>query len=179
MQKIGLFLLGVKKKRSLNYTHAFTMILLGFFLFYLKYLFIFMYDFLLFLSKYNCILQLILIEAFKKKIPLIYSVNQIKSTVTYAHTLIWQVKEAHFKAHPDWKWCSRDRKKSGTIADKLKQRTGSQRLSSTDDVLEDTGMSNITGSISWKYCSNNVNTYFFVVVILVFISYKFFSWKVN
>ncbi|XP_056013181.1 protein capicua homolog isoform X5 [Ostrea edulis] len=49
-----------------------------------------------------------------------------------------QVKEAHFKAHPDWKWCSRDRKKSGTIADKLKQRTSSQRLSSTDDILEDT-----------------------------------------
>ncbi|UYV64010.1 K02A2.6-like [Cordylochernes scorpioides] len=24
------------------------------------------------------------------------------------------VKEAHFKAHPDWKWCSRDRKKSAT-----------------------------------------------------------------
>uniref|UniRef100_A0A8W8KR95 HMG box domain-containing protein n=1 Tax=Magallana gigas TaxID=29159 RepID=A0A8W8KR95_MAGGI len=48
-----------------------------------------------------------------------------------------QVKEAHFKAHPDWKWCSRDRKKSGTIADKLKQRTSSQRLSSTDDILED------------------------------------------
>lgn len=23
-----------------------------------------------------------------------------------------QVKEAHFKAHPDWKWCSKDRKKS-------------------------------------------------------------------
>jgi hypothetical protein len=49
------------------------------------------------------------------------------------------VKEAHFKAHPDWKWCSRDRKKSGTIADKLKQRTSSQRLSSADDILEDTG----------------------------------------
>ena len=22
------------------------------------------------------------------------------------------MKEAHFKAHPDWKWCSKDRKKS-------------------------------------------------------------------
>ena len=25
-----------------------------------------------------------------------------------------QVKEAHFKAHPDWKWCNKDRKKSGS-----------------------------------------------------------------
>jgi len=24
------------------------------------------------------------------------------------------VKEAHFKAHPDWKWCNKDRKKSSS-----------------------------------------------------------------
>lgn len=23
-----------------------------------------------------------------------------------------QVKEAHFRAHPDWKWCNKDRRKS-------------------------------------------------------------------
>uniref|UniRef100_A0A915ACW0 HMG box domain-containing protein n=1 Tax=Parascaris univalens TaxID=6257 RepID=A0A915ACW0_PARUN len=28
------------------------------------------------------------------------------------HDLATQVKEAHFRAHPDWKWCSRERKKS-------------------------------------------------------------------
>ncbi|VDN03394.1 unnamed protein product [Thelazia callipaeda] len=28
------------------------------------------------------------------------------------HDLAIQVKEAHFRAHPDWKWCSRDRKKT-------------------------------------------------------------------
>lgn len=27
-----------------------------------------------------------------------------------------QVKEAHFKAHPDWKWCNKDRKKSSSEA---------------------------------------------------------------
>ncbi|RUS78207.1 hypothetical protein EGW08_014021, partial [Elysia chlorotica] len=32
------------------------------------------------------------------------------------HDLAAKVKEAHFKAHPDWKWCSRDRKRSSTIA---------------------------------------------------------------
>ncbi|KAI1886239.1 hypothetical protein AGOR_G00211940 [Albula goreensis] len=26
------------------------------------------------------------------------------------HDLAFQVKEAHFKAHPDWKWCNKDRK---------------------------------------------------------------------
>jgi hypothetical protein len=24
------------------------------------------------------------------------------------------VKEAHFKAHPEWKWCSKDKRKSST-----------------------------------------------------------------
>uniref|UniRef100_A0A915PJH4 HMG box domain-containing protein n=1 Tax=Setaria digitata TaxID=48799 RepID=A0A915PJH4_9BILA len=28
------------------------------------------------------------------------------------HDLATQVKEAHFRAHPDWKWCSRERKKA-------------------------------------------------------------------
>ncbi|XP_064471893.1 protein capicua homolog [Ornithodoros turicata] len=30
------------------------------------------------------------------------------------HDLAFKVKEAHFKAHPDWKWCSRDKKKSSS-----------------------------------------------------------------
>ncbi|PSN51999.1 hypothetical protein C0J52_06119 [Blattella germanica] len=30
------------------------------------------------------------------------------------HELASEVKEAHFKAHPDWKWCSKDRRKSST-----------------------------------------------------------------
>nr|CAB3231215.1 capicua Cic protein /capicua homolog [Phallusia mammillata] len=32
------------------------------------------------------------------------------------HDLAFQVKEAHFKAHPDWKWCSKERKRSGSIS---------------------------------------------------------------
>lgn len=47
------------------------------------------------------------------------------------HDLAYQVKEAHFKAHPDWKWCSRDRKKSSTSSQSKETR---QRLSSTDDA---------------------------------------------
>ena len=45
-----------------------------------------------------------------------------------------QVKEAHFKAHPDWKWCSKDRKKSTSVSGAgstpKKER---DRLSSTEE----------------------------------------------
>uniref|UniRef100_T1J6P3 HMG box domain-containing protein n=1 Tax=Strigamia maritima TaxID=126957 RepID=T1J6P3_STRMM len=47
------------------------------------------------------------------------------------HDLAFQVKEAHFKAHPDWKWCSRDRKKSSTSSSQTKDNR--QRFSSTDE----------------------------------------------
>jgi len=49
-----------------------------------------------------------------------------------------KVKEAHFKAHPDWKWCSRERKKSSTIAEKLKQRSSTSRLD--DEIFEEEGI---------------------------------------
>ncbi|KAK3597989.1 hypothetical protein CHS0354_042342 [Potamilus streckersoni] len=52
------------------------------------------------------------------------------------HDLAFQVKEAHFRQYPDWKWCSKDRKKSSTIAATLKQRSHSHRLGSTEDVIE-------------------------------------------
>jgi len=40
------------------------------------------------------------------------------------HDLAHQVKEAHFKAHPDWKWCTKERKSSG----------GSQNISTSTVV---------------------------------------------
>ncbi|GFO30034.1 protein capicua homolog [Plakobranchus ocellatus] len=60
------------------------------------------------------------------------------------HDLAAKVKEAHFKAHPDWKWCSKDRKRSSTIAATLSTSSGTgkpgnkERLSSTDST-EQTG----------------------------------------
>lgn len=36
------------------------------------------------------------------------------------HELASEVKEAHFKAHPEWKWCSKDRRKSSTGSGKTK-----------------------------------------------------------
>lgn len=48
------------------------------------------------------------------------------SVPVYLHGLsyflrFFQVKEAHFKAYPEWKWCSKDRRKSsaGSIRNKL------------------------------------------------------------
>lgn len=36
---------------------------------------------------------------------------------TKYHELASEVKEAHFKAHPEWKWCSKDRRKSSSSKD--------------------------------------------------------------
>lgn len=38
---------------------------------------------------------------------------------TKYHELASEVKEAHFKAHPEWKWCSKDRRKSSSSKDGL------------------------------------------------------------
>lgn len=48
------------------------------------------------------------------------------------HDLAFKVKEAHFKAHPDWKWCSRDRKKSSS-GSQCKDATR-KCLSTSDDL---------------------------------------------
>ncbi|XP_060516322.1 putative transcription factor capicua isoform X3 [Cylas formicarius] len=45
------------------------------------------------------------------------------------HELATEVKEAHFKAHPEWKWCNKDRRKSSTGS-------GRSKLSSTGDSGE-------------------------------------------
>lgn len=42
------------------------------------------------------------------------------------HDLAAEVKEAHFKAHPEWKWCNKDRRKSSTGS-------GRSKLSSTGE----------------------------------------------
>ncbi|KAG8264099.1 DNA binding [Homalodisca vitripennis] len=45
------------------------------------------------------------------------------------HELASEVKEAHFKAHPEWKWCSKDRRKSSTGSSRGK-------LGSVDEGVE-------------------------------------------
>ncbi|KAJ8686393.1 hypothetical protein QAD02_022187, partial [Eretmocerus hayati] len=49
------------------------------------------------------------------------------------HDLASEVKEAHFKAHPDWKWCSKDRRKSSTS---LKTNDAREKLNSTGEEVE-------------------------------------------
>ena len=44
-----------------------------------------------------------------------------------------QVKDAHFKQHPEWKWCSKDRKKSKNAA----RKSEIEQLSSSDEQGQD------------------------------------------
>jgi len=44
-----------------------------------------------------------------------------------------QVKDAHFKKHPEWKWCSKDRKKSKTAA----RKSEIEQPSSSDEQCQD------------------------------------------
>jgi hypothetical protein len=50
---------------------------------------------------------------------------------TKYHELASEVKEAHFKAHPEWKWCSKDRRKSSSSKD------GHGRMDSIDGADSD------------------------------------------
>ncbi|XP_044027823.1 protein capicua homolog isoform X2 [Siniperca chuatsi] len=66
------------------------------------------------------------------------------------HDLAFQVKEAHFRAHPDWKWCNKDRRKSlsegrGTTKES-RERSMSESIDphSESQVLEGKG-----GSSGW------------------------------
>ncbi|CRK99170.1 CLUMA_CG012502, isoform A [Clunio marinus] len=49
---------------------------------------------------------------------------------TKYHELASEVKEAHFKAHPEWKWCSKDRRKSSSSTKDSRERMNS--LDGTD-----------------------------------------------
>lgn len=50
------------------------------------------------------------------------------------HDLASEVKEAHFKAHPDWKWCSKDRRKSSTTS--FKGNESRSKLNSTGEETD-------------------------------------------
>lgn len=50
------------------------------------------------------------------------------------HNLASEVKEAHFKAHPEWKWCSKDRRKSSTTSFKGSDQRG--KLNSTGEETD-------------------------------------------
>ena len=47
------------------------------------------------------------------------------------HDLAHQVKEAHFKAHPEWKWCNKERRKSSSSG-KLDKELGTSKAESDE-----------------------------------------------
>uniref|UniRef100_A0A3P9M5K3 Capicua transcriptional repressor a n=1 Tax=Oryzias latipes TaxID=8090 RepID=A0A3P9M5K3_ORYLA len=70
------------------------------------------------------------------------------------HDLAFKVKEAHFKAHPDWKWCNKDRRKSmsegrpsfGGTPKEARERSMSE---STDAVSESQVLEGKGGGSGW------------------------------
>lgn len=52
-----------------------------------------------------------------------YALNSEQKTKY--HELASEVKEAHFKAHPEWKWCSKDRRKSSSSTKDSRERINS------------------------------------------------------
>ncbi|XP_070552136.1 LOW QUALITY PROTEIN: protein capicua homolog [Ptychodera flava] len=74
------------------------------------------------------------------------------------HDLAFQVKEAHFKAHPDWKWCNKDRKKStsstmgSAVGRKLERKESTDEsplvspISTTAPTHDITGLSALIGA---------------------------------
>ncbi|XP_026156930.1 protein capicua homolog isoform X3 [Mastacembelus armatus] len=53
------------------------------------------------------------------------------------HDLAFQVKEAHFRAHPDWKWCNKDRRKSLSEVRGTPKEPRERSMSESIDPLSD------------------------------------------
>ena len=53
------------------------------------------------------------------------------------HELAYQVKEAHFKAHPEWKWCNKERRKSSSSGKSDKELLPLSSKIDTETKLED------------------------------------------
>ncbi|KAK6033012.1 HMG box [Ostertagia ostertagi] len=67
------------------------------------------------------------------------------------HKLATQVKEAHFKAHPNWKWCARDRKARSAEAytnAPQSQRSFEFDLKAADDMAMTCSEDGYNGSLS-------------------------------
>lgn len=73
------------------------------------------------------------------------------------HDLASEVKEAHFKAHPDWKWCSKDRRKS-TIT-KVTDNRGKSTIAVEDPDMIITDVTPISSNVAEETSSLiNVST---------------------
>lgn len=65
-----------------------------------------------------------------------------------------QVKEAHFKAHPDWKWCNKDRKKSSSEAKPTSLGLAGGHKETRERSMSETGTAAAPGgwSAPWLSC---------------------------
>ncbi|XP_072750573.1 uncharacterized protein Cic isoform X2 [Anoplolepis gracilipes] len=73
------------------------------------------------------------------------------------HELASEVKEAHFKAHPDWKWCSKDRRKSSTTSFKGNE-VGRAKLNSTGEETEPLQGSSLDDPLALHGSADEVST---------------------
>ncbi|KAM4703038.1 protein capicua homolog [Rhinophrynus dorsalis] len=64
------------------------------------------------------------------------------------HDLAFQVKEAHFKAHPDWKWCNKDRKKSSSDVKQVMPGPWGVHKEMRERSMSETGTTAATGASS-------------------------------
>ncbi|CAB3360101.1 Hypothetical predicted protein [Cloeon dipterum] len=71
---------------------------------------------------------------------------------TRYHELASEVKEAHFKAHPEWKWCSKDKRKSSSGKNDLSQ------PSTPKEPLSKEGEEGKEGPMIDLKCAENVNS---------------------
>ncbi|KAM9838646.1 protein capicua homolog [Aulostomus maculatus] len=66
------------------------------------------------------------------------------------HDLAFQVKEAHFRAHPDWKWCNKDRRKSLSEGRGIPKEPRERSMSeSIDTHLESQALEAKVGGSGW------------------------------
>ncbi|XP_030003603.1 protein capicua homolog [Sphaeramia orbicularis] len=66
------------------------------------------------------------------------------------HDLAFQVKEAHFRAHPDWKWCNKDRRKSLSEGRGTPKEPRERSMSeSIDPLSESQGLEGKGGGSGW------------------------------
>ncbi|XP_017295025.1 protein capicua homolog isoform X2 [Kryptolebias marmoratus] len=64
------------------------------------------------------------------------------------HDLAFQVKEAHFKAHPDWKWCNKDRRKSLSECRGTPKELRERSMSESIDALSESPVAEGKGGCS-------------------------------
>lgn len=73
--------------------------------------------------------------------------------------LCLKVKEAHFKAHPQWKWCNKDRRKSSTSS------------SGKNKVEESQGAENIVEVVSIDCVESNLDVADDVEMVILILSF--------